>query len=176
MIYIDHVSFLVKDLEAAIKDWEHLLSVLSPGHLLKMTRGEGADVQEGVKMIWATFQNPDPTGVSIQLWSAAEPGTWVDKVLAKRGEFVHHVCFLSDDFDKMCRDLREADVPLLLDHSSNPDTMPWLRWNFVPEDKTHGTLLELATRYAVCGDRWVPNPDNVENAELAEEMLKRFSY
>ena len=175
MIYIDHISFLVKDLEAAIKDWEHLLGVLSPGHL-KMTRGEGADAQEGVKMTWATFQNPNPTGVSIQLWSAAEPGTWVDKVLAKRGEFVHHICFLSDDFNQMCDDLRAADVPLLLDHASNPDTMPWLRWNFVPEDKTHGTLIELATRYAVCGDRWVPNPDNAENTDLAEEMLKRFSY
>ncbi|CAN5654543.1 hypothetical protein BH24ACT5_BH24ACT5_16180 [soil metagenome] len=78
----------------------------------------------------------------------------VDKVLAKRGEYVHHdVCFLSDDFDEMCTDLRDAGMPLLLDEASNPDTMPWLKWDFVPSEKTHGKLLELATRYLPCGDR-----------------------
>jgi methylmalonyl-CoA/ethylmalonyl-CoA epimerase len=175
-IFIDHISFLVRDLDKARADWAHLLGVLSPGHLDQVTEGEGADVQEQVRMRWCTFQNPDPTGVSIQLWTAAEPGTWVDKVLDKRGEYVHHVCFLSDDFERMCADLRSAGVPLLLDAPSNPDTMPWLKWNFVPADKTHGTLLELATRYLPCGNRWVAHPGNVENLEFGEELRKRFAH
>ncbi|MBL6632189.1 MAG: VOC family protein [Candidatus Nanopelagicales bacterium] len=175
-IYIDHVSFLVNDLDKARADWAQMLRVLSPGHLEQVTEGEGADVQEGVRMKWCTFQNPDPMGVSIQLWTAASPGTWVDKVLAKRGEHVHHVCFLSDDFDQMCADLRANDVPLLLDEPSNPDTMPWLKWNFVPADKTHGTLLELATRYLPCGNRWIAHPDNVENVDFAKELLGRFAH
>ena len=138
-IFIDHISFLVRDLDQRASDWATLLGVLSPGHLDQVTEGEGADVQEGVRMRWCTFQNPDPTGVSIQLWTASEPGTWVDKVLDKRGEYVHHVCFLSDDFDTMCSDLAAAGVPLLLDAPSNPDTMPWLKWNFVPvrQDPRH---------------------------------------
>ena len=175
-IYIDHVSFLVNDLDKARADWAQMLKVLSPGHLEQVTEGEGADVQEGVRMKWCTFQNSDPMGVSIQLWTAASPGTWVDKVLAKRGEHVHHVCFLSVDFDQMCADLRANDVPLLLDEPSNPDTMPWLKWNFVPADKTHGTLLELATRYLPCGNRWIAHPDNVENVDFAKELLGRFAH
>lgn len=173
-IYIDHISFLVKDLDQARSDWTDLLRVLSPEHLDQITEGEGADVQENVRMKWCTFQNPDPTGVSIQLWTASEPGTWVDKVLAKRGEYVHHVCFLSDDFAKMCTDLRAAGIPLLLDEASNPDTMPWLKWNFVPSEKTHGTLLELATRYLPCGNRWVAHPGNTENLAFGDELRKRF--
>ena len=109
-----------RDLDKARADWSDLLGVLSPGHLDQVTEGEGADVQEGVRMRWCTFQNPNPTGVSIQLWTASEPGTWVDKVLDKRGEYVHHVCFLSDDFDRMCTDLRGAGVPLLLDAAEQP--------------------------------------------------------
>jgi methylmalonyl-CoA/ethylmalonyl-CoA epimerase len=75
----------------------------------------------------------------------------------------------------MCTDLREAGVPLLLDEASNPDTMPWLKWNFVPMDVTHGTLLELATRYLPCGNRWVAHPGNVENFELGEELRRRYA-
>ena len=104
-----------------------------------MTEGEGADVQEGVRMRWCTFQNPNPTGVSIQLWTASEPGTWVDKVLDKRGEYVHHVCFLSDDFDTMCSDLAAAGVPLLLDAPSNPrhDAVAEVELRPVGQDPRH---------------------------------------
>ena len=174
-IFIDHISFLVRDLDQAVSDWRDILTVLSPEHLERVTHGAGKDGDDGVPMKWCTFQNPDPHGVSIQLWAAQEPGTWVDKVLDKRGEYVHHVCFLSDDFDTMCSDLAAAGVPLLLDAPSNPDTMPWLKWNFVPSDKTHGTLLELATRYLPCGNRWIAHPGNVENLELGNELRTRFA-
>jgi len=72
--------------------------------------------------------------------------------------------------------LRSAGVPLLLDEPSHPDTMPWLKWNFVPSDKTHGTLLELATRYLPCGNRWVAHPGNAENLALGEELRQRFAH
>lgn len=173
-IHIDHISLLVKDLQRAEADWHKILGALSPGHTFHVTRGEGADELDGIPMRWVTFQNPDPRGVSIQLWAAAEPGTWVDKVLAKRGEYVHHVAFCADDFDQMIDRVKEQGVPLLLEQPSNPDTQPWLKWNFIPGEFSHGPLIELATRYLAVGDNWLPHPGNPENAELAAELTARF--
>lgn len=173
-VHIDHIAMCVNDLEQAIADWHELLGVLSPGHTVQVTRGQGADVLDGTPMTWATFQNPDPTGVSIQLWAAGAEGTWVDKVLAKRGEFVHHIAFLSDDFGHTVQECKEAGLPLLYEDSSHPDSMPWLKWNFIPESKTHGVLIELATRYQSVEDRWYPHPANAENDEMAAELRRRY--
>jgi methylmalonyl-CoA/ethylmalonyl-CoA epimerase len=170
-VHIDHIALCVRDLDAAIGDWREILAVLSPGHTHQLTFGNGTS--DGTAMDWATFQNPDPTGVSIQLWAPGAPDTWVHKVLAKRGEFVHHIAFLSDDFGHTVAQCREAGLPLVLDGASAPDTMPWLRWNFIPESKTHGVLIELATRYLAAGDKWLPHPGNAEHADLRDELVKR---
>lgn len=174
-IHLDHVSLLVKDLDQAEADWSRILEALSPGHTAQITRGEGLDETDGTPMRWLTFQNPDPRGVSIQLWSPAEPGHWPDKVLERRGEHVHHLAFCSDDFDGMIDRVREAGLPLVLDEASHPDTQPWLRWNFLPPSVAHGPLIELATRYLAVGEEWLPHPDNAEHSDLAAELHDRFA-
>ena len=172
-VHIDHVSMCVKDLDKAIGDWQDILDVLSPEHACRLTTGGGTG--DGVKMIWATFQNPDPEGVSIQLWAPGEPDSWVHKVLAKRGEFVHHIAFLSDNFGHTVEQCRAAGLPILLDENSGPDTMPWLGWNFIGEEKAHGVLIELATRYQAIGDKWYPHPGNAENAQhLAAMKMQHY--
>jgi methylmalonyl-CoA/ethylmalonyl-CoA epimerase len=171
-VHIDHVSMCVRDLEKAIADWADILNVLSPGHAMNMTRGAGTG--DGVSMIWATFQNPDPQGVSIQLWAPRDADSWVHKVLNKRGEFVHHIAFLSDDFGHTVDECRAAGIPILLDENSGPDESPWLKWNFIPEDKAHGVLIELATRYMPVGDRWYPHPGNAENQGMLAEMREQY--
>lgn len=174
-IHLDHISLLVKDLDKAIADWSEILEVLSPGHNMQITRGEGKDDVDGTPMCWATFQNPDPTGVSIQLWSPAEPGHWPDKVLERKGEYVHHLAFCSDDFDGMIERVRSAGLPLVLEEASHPDSQPWLRWNFIPPAKAHGPLIELATRYLAVGSEWLPHPGNSENVALAAEIADRYT-
>lgn len=172
-VHIDHVAMCVRDLDAAIADWQDILDVLSPGHAGWLTRGSGTG--DGTHMIWATFQNPDPTGVSIQLWAPGGDDSWVHKVLDKRGDFVHHICFLSDDFDTTINECRKAGLPLVLDEAGSPDdTMPWLKWNFIPEAKTHGPLIELATRYTAVGDRWYPRPENAENVHLRDDLYETY--
>lgn len=171
-VHIDHVALCVHDLDQAIADWRQILSVLTPGHTHQLTRGEGT--ADGTPMVWATFQNPDPQGVSIQIWAPGAEDTWVHKVLAKRGEFVHHIAFLSDDFGHTVEQCREAGLPILLDENSGPDTMPWLGWNFIGEEKAHGVLIELATRYLAMDDRWYPHPGNVENRQLRSELAERY--
>ena len=155
-VHIDHVSICVRDLEAAIGDWREILEVLSPEHARRLTRGEGTDA--GTAMRWATFQHPDPEGVSIQLWAPADADSWVHKLLDQRGDFVHHIAFCCDDLDATLAACRAAGLPLVQDTEGFPEEMPWLRWNFLPPDKAHGTLVEIATRYAVAGDRWVQPP------------------
>ncbi|RBM14835.1 hypothetical protein DI005_29635 [Prauserella sp. PE36] len=171
-VHIDHIALCVKDLDQAIADWKDILGVLTPEMTETITYSRGSS--DGTEMVWATFQNPDPTGVSIQMWAPGSPDSWVHKVLAKRGEFVHHIAFLSDNFGHTMEQCRAAGLPVLLDEDSHPDTMPWLKWNFLPESKAHGVLIELATRYQVGGDRWVPHPGNAENADLLKEMTQRF--
>jgi methylmalonyl-CoA/ethylmalonyl-CoA epimerase len=171
-VHIDHVSMCVWDLEQAIGDWRDILHVLTPELNEHMTRGGGS--ADGTPMVWCTFQNPDPTGVSIQLWAPGAEDTWVHKVLAKRGEFVHHIAFLSDDFGHTIAECREFGLPLVLDENSHPDTMPWLSWNFIPEDKAHGVLIELATRYQSVDGRWYPHPDNSENDAMTESLRDTY--
>lgn len=171
-VHIDHISMCVRDLDAAIKDWQDILGVLKPTFLENLTRGAGAS--DGTDMVWATFQNPDPHGVSIQLWAPATEDSWVHKVLKKRGEFVHHIAFLSDDFGHTMADCRAAGLPIVLDEDSNPDTMPWLKWNFIPESKTHGVLIELATQYQSGDGVWLPHPGNAEQKALSTSLRDEF--
>lgn len=167
-VHIDHISMCVWDLEKAIDDWRDILNVLTPDIAEHLTRGQGT--ADGTPMVWATFQNPDPLGVSIQLWAPGEPDTWVHKVLAKRGEFVHHIAFLSDDFGHTVEQCREAGLPIILDENSGPPNMPWLKWNFIPEDKAHGVLIELATRYQAVDGYWYPHPGNAENQHMVDAL------
>jgi methylmalonyl-CoA/ethylmalonyl-CoA epimerase len=150
---LDHISFLVRDLDAAIEKWRKLLRILDPAQAERITYGEG--VEGGEHMRWATFVNPK--GAAIQLFQPLGDG-FLRKVLAKRGEIVHHVAFLSSDVDATVEQLRDAGIPVLQEENTAPDTMPWLRWNFVPADYVGGVLIEVAQRYRVEGDRWAPVP------------------
>ena len=149
---LDHIALLVNDLDQAVDRWRELLRVLDPPQSERITWGEGE--QGGEHMRWATFVNPN--GCSIQLFESRTEDGFLRKILEKRGEAVHHVAFLSSDVDSTVDELREAGVPLVQDEQTAPDSMPWLRWNFVPPDYAHGVLVEVAQRYQVEGDEWVP--------------------
>jgi methylmalonyl-CoA/ethylmalonyl-CoA epimerase len=150
---LDHISFLVRDLDAAVAKWRKLLGVLDPAQAERITFGEG--VEGGEQMRWATFVNPG--GCAVQLFEPVSDG-FLKRILDKRGEVVHHVAFLSSDVDATVDQLREAEIPVLQDENTAPDTMPWLKWNFIPPDYVGGVLIEVAQRYDVEGDRWVPVP------------------
>jgi methylmalonyl-CoA/ethylmalonyl-CoA epimerase len=150
---LDHLSFLVSDLDGAIVKWRKILRILDPGQAERITHGEG--VEGGEQMRWATFVNPK--GCSIQLFEPMSDG-FLKKILDKRGEMVHHVAFLSSDVDETVQQLRDADIPVLQEENTAPDTLPWLKWNFVPPDYVGGLLIEVAQRYDVEGDEWVPVP------------------
>jgi len=150
---LDHISFLVRDLDEAVEKWRKLLGILDPVQSEGITYGEG--VEGGEHMRWATFVNPK--GCSIQLFETRGEG-FLKKILDRRGEIVHHVAFLSSDVEQTVEELREADIPLVQEENTAPDTMPWLKWNFVPPEYVGGVLIEVAQRYDVDGGEWVPVP------------------
>jgi methylmalonyl-CoA/ethylmalonyl-CoA epimerase len=150
---LDHISFLVRDLDAAVEKWRNLLGILDPGQAEGITFGEG--VEGGEHMRWATFVNPG--GCAIQLFEPLSDG-FLKRILDKRGETVHHVAFLSSDVDTTVDQLRDAGIPVLQEENTAPDTMPWLKWNFVPPDYVGGVLIEVAQRYQVEGEQWVSVP------------------
>lgn len=151
---LDHISLLVKDLDQAIADWQAILEVLDPDQAGQLVRDRGTE--NGEDMEWVTWVNPDPDGCSIQLFTSHTPGGFLRKRLEKRGEGVHHVAFTTTDLDATVKDLKEKGVPLLCE-PVGPENNPWLRWTFVPQDKAHGVLVEVATRYKVENGRWVPD-------------------
>jgi len=151
---LDHISLLVWDLDAAVERWQKLLRILDPDQADRIAWGEG--VQGGEQMRWATFVSTRQNGCQIQLFESRTEGGFLRRILEKRGEIVHHVAFLSSDVDATVEELRQAGVPLVQEAQTAPDTMPWLKWNFIPPDYTHGVLVEVAQRYRVEGDRWVP--------------------
>src|SRR5262249_36962096 len=105
---LDHLSFLVGDLDEAITKGRKILGSLDPGQADRITYGEG--IEGGEEMRWATFVNP--AGCSIQLFQPLSDG-FLKKILDKRGETVHHLAFLSSDVDTTVQQLRDADIPVL---------------------------------------------------------------
>jgi methylmalonyl-CoA/ethylmalonyl-CoA epimerase len=149
----DHVAMLVHDLDESVAKWKMLLEILDPEQAAEVVWGEGEE--NGEKMRWATFVKPG--GTAIQLFSPDGEG-FLKKVLAKRGEIVHHVAFLSSNVDETVAELREKGLPMLQDEQTGPDSYPWLRWNFVSNDWSGGVLIEVAQRYQVVDEKWAPVP------------------
>lgn len=145
----DHVSFLVRNLDQAVKDYQEMLQVLDPEQAKEVVWGEG--IEQGYKLRWATFVNPH--GAALQFFESENP--YDLKLLEKYGERVHHIAFTSDDLKKTVQDLDKAGIPLTSKELSGPGNMPWLKWTFVPPKKAHGVLIEVATRYKVENNQWV---------------------
>ncbi len=145
----DHVSFLVRSLDQAIKDYQQMLEVLDPEQAKQIVWDEG--IEQGYKLRWATFVNPN--GASLQFFESENPNDL--KLLEKYGERVHHIAFTSDEISKTVDELDKAGVPLTSKELSSPSNLPWLGWTFVPPRKAHGVLIEVAQRYKVQDGKWV---------------------
>lgn len=153
-VKFDHVSFLVRNLDETVKDYQQMLEVLDPEQAKNIVWDEG--VEGGYKMRWATFVNPN--GAALQFFESENP--YDQKLLEKHGERVHHIAFTSDDLNQTVEDLDKAGVPLTSKEVTGPSHLPWLKWTFVPPKKAHGVLIEVATRYKVEDEKWVLDKPN----------------
>lgn len=150
-VHFDHVAFLVKDLETAVSDYRQIFSAFGSLEDYEVVWDEG--IVEGFRVRWATFVRHHGETV-LQFLQSELPRD--KKLIAERGECIHHLAFHSTDVAETEQKLRNADIPLANPSLTNPDDKPWLRWNFITPQKAHGVLIEVAQAYDVKDLKWVP--------------------
>ena len=121
-----HICFLVSDLDKAIEDWTKILQVMDPDQLVEpIVRYDRFEAGDDV-MAWATFANPN--GAEIQLLAPLNADGPLGKRLAKHGESVHHVAFLSPTLKDSVDKLDAAGVKLTSKSLSQDPLLPWQWW------------------------------------------------
>lgn len=124
-----HIGIVVEHLARAYRFWRDTLA-------LPMIR-EAVIEDQGVRAALLAAGDTE-----IELLEPTAPDTGVARFLAKHGEGLHHLCFLTPAIDRDLRDLRARHVPLL-------DTAPRDglagRIGFLSPKACDGVLVELAT-------------------------------
>ena len=97
-----------------------------------------SEVVEDQKVLTDIF---DTGAGKIELLSATNKGSVIDKYLAKKGESVHHIAILVDDLDAALDYLKLKNVKLI--NESPQKGADNMRIAFVHPHSTPGILLEL---------------------------------
>ena len=92
---IDHIGFVVKDLEESLEKWQQTLE-------MELSGVESIE-ERGVRVAQLDFEN----GPSIELISALGEDSAVKRFLEERGEGIHHFCFEVDDIQGAIKELKE---------------------------------------------------------------------
>ncbi|MDD3717264.1 MAG: VOC family protein [Actinomycetota bacterium] len=123
---LDHVAFAVKDKEKAAA---YLTNVLG--------------AKEVFDMEWGGFRFTSfllGSGSMLELVYAADPGSFVNRFIAKRGEGVHHLTFKVRDIDEMVAHLRSQG---LNPFDINTDNPLWKECYIHPREGL-GTIIQYA--------------------------------
>lgn len=131
ILRLDHIGIAVKDLEEAIRSWEGGL-------------GLAADHRETVEeqAVRTAFL---PVGeTQVELLESVTPDGPIGRFIARRGEGIHHLCFLVDDLEAALAACRRAGMTLI-DETPRPGAHD-RRVAFVHPKSTHGVLIELSEK------------------------------
>ena len=125
---IDHIGIAVKSLTEAVKIYEGAIG-------LDITGFEQVD-EQGVRVAMLDIGES-----RIELLEAIEPGSPIEKFIAKRGEGLHHIAVRVDNLDETLERLKAFGVRLI-------DSVPRrgahnTRVAFIHPSSMHGVLLEL---------------------------------
>ena len=124
---LSHVAVLVRDLASAIRKYQ----VLFGAKLLEQeTLANGADIAV-----------VDLGGTHLELLSTRQPESKVGKLLAERGEGIHHLSYEVGDLDAALERLRASGVRLR-DQVPRPG-LHGRRIAFLEPEDTLGVLIEL---------------------------------
>jgi methylmalonyl-CoA/ethylmalonyl-CoA epimerase len=148
-----HICLLVRDLDEAVERWTTLLGVLDPEQVKQdPVRYEhfegGGDV---VRM--AIFASQ--TGAEIQLLQPLNDGPSA-RLLASRGEGLHHIAFTPPDVAEAAERLSAEGVRLTSETTMSDPSMPWMSFTFVAPDAANGAMLEICSQYEAVDGRWEP--------------------
>lgn len=127
---VSHLGLAVRDLEAAIRDYELAFGVEAHRH--------GVLESEGIEA--ATFQLGD---VEIELMQPTAEDSPVGRFLASRGEGIHHVAYRVDDVDESVAAMRAGGLQTAGGVRSG---LGGRRAVFIHPRSLHGVLTELVDR------------------------------
>jgi methylmalonyl-CoA/ethylmalonyl-CoA epimerase len=126
---IDHVALVVKDLEAAIKNYADTFG------FGVVERNEGP----GGEFTGAMLENG---AIRLELFQPLKPGSFM-KFLEERGGGLHHVSFQTDDIRAEMADLQAKGKRLL---NEQPMELPGAKVAFVHPSAMENLLIELVER------------------------------
>lgn len=126
-----HVAIAVRDLDQVEKIYETALG-------LKVEHREVMEDQ-GVR---TSMLVPEKGGTAIELLEPLDDNSPISKFLEKRGEGIHHICYLVDDIEAVLNRLKERGVRLI-DESPRPGAYN-SRVAFIHPKAMNGVLIELA--------------------------------
>ena len=128
-----HVAIAVRNIDEVVKLYETALG-------LKVTHVEVVG-EQGVK---AAMLEPEGGGPAIELLEPLSDNSPISKFLEKRGEGIHHICFLVDDIESALERLKKEGVQLI-DQSPRPCAYE-TRVAFIHPKAFKGVLIEIAEK------------------------------
>lgn len=126
-----HVAVAVRNINEVEKLYETALG-------LKVGHREVVEDQ-GVR---TSMLLPEKGGAAVELLEPLSDESPISKFLEKRGEGIHHICFLVDDIEAALERLKTEGVRLI-DESPRPGAYH-SRVAFIHPKATNGVLIELA--------------------------------
>jgi len=126
-----HVAIAVRNIGEAEKLYETALG-------LKVEHREVVDDQ-GVR---TSMLVPEKGGTALELLEPLSEESPISKFLDKRGEGIHHICFLVDDIEAALEKLKKEGVKLI-DESPRPGAYN-SRVAFIHPKAMNGVLIEIA--------------------------------
>ena len=126
-----HVAVAVRNIDEVERLYETALG-------LKVGHREVVEDQ-GVK---TSMLLPEKGGTAVELLEPLNDESPISKFLDKRGEGIHHICFLVDDIEAALERLKKEGVKLI-DESPRPGAYH-SRVAFIHPKAMNGVLIELA--------------------------------
>lgn len=131
---LHHVAVAVRDIAAAEELYSGLLG-------LRVAHREVV-ADQGVRT--SMLLPPGGEGAAVELLEPLDENSPVSKFLEKRGEGIHHVCFLTDDVEASLRRLEKKGVKLIDEHPRPGSCGTEVA--FIHPRSMNGVLVELARK------------------------------
>jgi methylmalonyl-CoA epimerase len=126
-----HVAIAVRKIDEVEKLYEKALG-------LRVTHREVVQ-EQGVR---SSMLEPEGGGTPIELLEPLSDNSPISKFLEKRGEGIHHICFIVEDIESALKRLKEQGVQLI-DESPHPGAYG-AKVAFIHPKAMNGVLIELA--------------------------------
>lgn len=129
---LDHVAIAVTDLESAITFYE-LLGLKFSSHREDIP-------SEKVRVAFAAIDQ----FAKVELLQSTDPVGPIAKFIAKKGEGLHHLCFLVQDITKKQNQLQIQGIEFIYDKAKEGANNRLI--NFIHPRSTGGVLIELSQK------------------------------